>query len=163
MKKLLVLCVVLALLSAPAATLAQGGFDQYGYNYEARMFVGPADGIDRILDGKVFGVASNARDHVVMNWNAEWDRGQNESWSNPPYYDAWMTQNWNGQVPGGSGERWILKNIWVGQCGPEWTPLPDGGYCNHSQFEYIYFRGTVADDNLWLVHALPAGLMAPRQ
>lgn len=75
MKKLLVLCVVLALLQTSAVTLAQGGFDQYGYNYEARMFVGPADGIDRNLDGTVYGYPTCARDYLVMNWNAEWERG----------------------------------------------------------------------------------------
>ena len=36
---------------APAPLAKGGGFDEFGYNYKARIFVGPADGIDRVLDG----------------------------------------------------------------------------------------------------------------
>ncbi len=31
------------------AAKAGGGFDEFGYNYTARIFVGPADGYDRVL------------------------------------------------------------------------------------------------------------------
>jgi len=31
------------------------GFDEFGYNYQARLFSGLADGVDRVLDGKVWG------------------------------------------------------------------------------------------------------------
>lgn len=33
--------------------VAGGGFDEFGYNYGARVFAGKADGVDRVLDGKV--------------------------------------------------------------------------------------------------------------
>lgn len=66
------LFVVMALLSLPAAALANG-FDQFGYNYNARLFVGPADGVDRNLDGAVWGDPYYATDHLVMKWSKAWD------------------------------------------------------------------------------------------
>jgi hypothetical protein len=32
--------------------MAKSGFDEFGYNYQARVFVGKADGVDRVLDEK---------------------------------------------------------------------------------------------------------------
>jgi hypothetical protein len=90
---------ILALVFLPAAALG-GGFDALGFNDKARIFVGPADGADGALDGKYFGDPTFARDHLVMKWNAEWDRGVSEAWANPPY-QAWIDNEWNGQVPGG--------------------------------------------------------------
>lgn len=137
--------------------LAKGGFDEYGYNDHARIFVGAADGVDRALDDAVWGEALYAADHLVMKWNAEWDRGNDEGWANPPY-DAWDTNHWNGQVPGGSGEIWHYKIIWVGrdlENSPYWQ---NGGYPIWNQFEVIFSQGTVANEHFWETHARPAGL-----
>lgn len=43
----------------------------------------------------------HANDRLVMKWKAEWDRGNAEGWSNPPY-DAWLNNQWKGMTPGGS-------------------------------------------------------------
>lgn len=131
------------------------GFDEFGYNDIARIFNGPADGVDRALDGTVWGDPTYANDHLVMKWNREWDRGNDEGWSNPPYR-AWTNNEWNGQVPGGSGESWIYKVAWVGLCGDEGTPLPGGGYCIWGQFAVIFSHGT-AGAHFWDAHARPAG------
>ena len=97
-----------------------------------------------------------ANDKIVMKWNAEWDRGNAEGWSNPPY-DAWENNQWNGMVPGGSGETWHYKFVWVGPCGPDGTSLENGGYCIWGQFAVISSHGTAGHQHLWEVLASPAG------
>lgn len=89
-----------------------GGFDEFGYNYDARIFVGLADGVDRVLDGKVWGDPTYANDRLVMKWSKAWDdaRFNGAPWTP----EAWCTNERNGRVPGGSGEVWHYKFIWVG-------------------------------------------------
>lgn len=139
-----------------AGSLAKGGFDIYGYNDQARIFQGKADGVDRSLDGTVWGDPTYANDHLVMKWNAEWDRGNDEGWTNPPY-NAWENNQWNGAVQGGSGEVWHYKIIWVGtalQNSPYWRP---GGYAIWGQFEVIMDHGTIMNEHFWYAHARPNG------
>jgi hypothetical protein len=75
------------------------GFDEYGYNRKARIFVGT--GMSWCM-GKVgdqawcenyLGIYAN--DKLVMKWNAEWDRGNAENWANGPY-GAWTDNEWKG-------------------------------------------------------------------
>ncbi|OGH24842.1 MAG: hypothetical protein A3B47_00010 [Candidatus Levybacteria bacterium RIFCSPLOWO2_01_FULL_39_24] len=132
------------------------GFDQYGYNRTARNFVGPADGVDRVLDGKVWGDSTYAKDRLVMKWNAEWDKGNAEGWKKPPY-NAWTDNEWNGMVPNGSGETWHYKIVWVGPCGAAGIPVSSGGYCIWGQFAVILSQGTFAGQHFWDVLARPAG------
>ncbi len=136
--------------------ISDSGFDQYGYNYTARIFSGPADGVDRNLDGTVWGGTTYANDHLVMKWNAEWDRGNAEGWANPPY-DAWITNEWNGMIPDGSGDTWHYKIQWVGPCGTDGTSLPDGGYCIWGQFEVLMDQGMLDGTHTWFARALPNG------
>ena len=95
-------------------------------------------------------------DKLVMKWNAEWDRGNAEGWSNPPY-DAWENNQWNGSAPGGSGAVWHYKIVWVGPCGDDCTPLANGGYCIWGQFATIMDQGTDGGAHYWFAHALPSG------
>jgi hypothetical protein len=157
-KVLLAVVAVLALLALSASVVLAGGggFDVFGYNYKARIFVGPADGVDRNLDGAVWGDPTYANDHLVMKWNAEWDRGNDEGWSNPPY-DAWENNEWNGKAPGGSGEVWHYKIVWVGPCGAAGTPLDSGGYCIWGQFAVIHDHGTFDGQHHWFAHGIPSG------
>ena len=152
---LLIVVSIITLLT-PTVAYAAGGFDEFGYNDTARVFNGIADGVDRNLDGKVWGSPTYANDYLVMKWNAEWDRGKAEGWSIPPYA-AWLNNEWNGKFPGGSGESWVYKIKWVGPCGAEYTPLPDGGYCIWGQFAVILSQGSVAGEHFWDVLAKPAG------
>ena len=87
---------IVSMLLLGATAVSAAGFDQYGYNETARIFNGLADGIDRNLDGTYFGNTTYANDKIVMKWNAEWDRGNDEGWSNPPYA-AWIDNEWNGK------------------------------------------------------------------
>ncbi|MEJ2051372.1 MAG: hypothetical protein P8Y60_16320 [Calditrichota bacterium] len=144
-------------LSGEGNVLAKGGFDMYGYNDRARLFNGAADGVDRNLDGTFWGDQTYAADHLVMKWNAEWNRGNDEGWTNPPY-NAWDTNHWNGQVPGGSGEIWHYKIIWVGSDLEDSQYWREGGYPIWGQFEVIFSQGTVANEHFWETHANPTGL-----
>jgi len=142
---------------------AGGGFDKFGYNYQARVFVGKADGVDRILDGKVWGDPTYANDHLVMKWSKAWDDarfgpdGVRDSGDESPWTtDAWETNEWNGMVPGGSGEVWHYKIIWVGpelENSPGWR---EGGYAIWGQFEVIMSQG-VDGEHIWETHATPNG------
>ena len=164
-RAILILAIVLLFL-ASAVVLAGSsnrsnnptgrGIDQLGYNRSARIFEGAADGVDGVLDGKAYSLALYANDHLKMKWNAEWDRGNAEGWSDTSY-GAWIDNNWNGQVQNGSGEVWQYRIKWIGSCGADGTPLPDGGYCIWGQFEVVLSQGTVANQHFWDAHAVPAG------
>jgi len=144
-----------------AAKPANGnGFDQFGYNYNARLFNGPADGVDKKLDGTVWGDATYGRDRLKMTWSKGWDDARfNGALWGP---DAWEDNQWNGALRGGSGETWHYKIVWVGpelENGPYWR---DGGYAIWGQFEVILSHGTVRDAegvvrHIWETHADPAG------
>jgi hypothetical protein len=164
MKKRLVfgIVIVVALVLAVAVpAIGAGGFDQYGYNNTARIFNGAADGVDRTLDGAVWGDPTYANDKLVMKWNAEWDRGNAEGWTKPPYA-AWEDNEWNGKAKGGSGQIWHYKIIWFNNVNslPDFAALPDGGYVLWGQFEVIMDQGfdpNVGPGHLWYAHAKPTG------
>ena len=132
------------------------GFDEFGYNDVANIFVGPADGVDRVLDGKVWGDPDYAQDLLVMKWNAAWENC-NENRSPATCTGAWLANEWNGQAPGGSGEVWHYKIIWVGACGAGGTAPPDGGYCIWNEYAVVLSQGT-AGEHFWDAHAQPNGL-----
>jgi len=154
-KRVTILLAVVGLMTLPV--WAKGGFDQYGYNYNARIFVGKADGVDRTLDGTVWGDPMYANDHLVMKWSKAWDDAR---FNGAPWTPAaWETNEWNGQVSGGSGEVWHYKIVWVGaelETSPYWVP---GGYAIWGQFEVIFSHGTGPDGHFWETHAIPTGFM----
>jgi hypothetical protein len=135
------------------------GYDEFGYNRNARMFNSKADGIDKVMDGMVWGDATYANDKLVMKWNDEWDRGNAEGWSNPPY-SAWESNEWNGRVKGGSGETWHYKIVWVGDYNEDPTLIPEGAYGVWGQFAVVMDRGQSPDSGpgaIWFAHATPGG------
>jgi len=142
-------------VSKPAPDKGNQGFDEFGYNYSARIFVGPADGVDRKLDGCVWGDPTYANDHLKMKWSKAWDDALFHGGKWGP--DAYEDNQWNGKVPGGSGETWHYKIIWVGselEKSPYWR---EGGYAIWGQFEVIMSHGTVANEHIWETHAIPTG------
>lgn len=144
-------------LSPPSQSSLARGFDALGYNRTARIFNGAADGIDKVLDGKIYGDPTYASDHLVMKWNAEWDRGNRENWSNPPY-DAWLDNQWSG-MSNGSGSVWHYKFKWVGPC-VDYTYFADGGYCIWGQFEVLQDHGvdpSFDSGHIWFARAVPGG------
>lgn len=158
MKRVLVFLLALALAFIPTSIFAQkgGGFDEFGYNYNARIFVGPADGVDRVLDGKVLGNPTYAKDLLIMKWSKAWDDAMFHG--GPWIPEAWEDNEWNGRVPGGSGEVCHYKIIWVGpglENSPYWR---EGGYDIWGQFEVIMDQGTYPDEgHIFYAHAIPCG------
>jgi hypothetical protein len=136
------------------------GFDQFGYNNVARIFSGTGTSwaLSKGLAGDLLGIYSP--DKLVMKWNAEWDRGDADHWTKPPY-SAWTDNEWNGKaVANGSGQIWHYKIVWVGNCGADYAPLSNGGYCIWGQFEVIMDQGmdpNVGPGHLFLALAKPAG------
>ena len=49
------------------------GYDQFGYNYQAHMFNGTYDSVDRVLDGKYWDSTGDyVDDSLIMKWSDEW-------------------------------------------------------------------------------------------
>jgi len=49
------------------------GYDQFGYNYQAHMFNGTYDSVDRNLDGTYWGQTDYyVDDHLIMKWSDSW-------------------------------------------------------------------------------------------
>ena len=158
MKKEFLLGVIAVTILATVGTVfAAGGFDEFGYNYQARVFVGKADGVDRNLDGTVWGDPTYANDLLVMKWSKGWDdaRFNGAPWTS----DAWENNEWNGMFPGGSGAVWHYKIQWIPEaCSPEYSILSDGGECIWGHYEIIMDQGQ--DPSIvqhWLAHAIPTG------
>ena len=140
------------------SSVKAAGFDVNGYNYKARVFVGAADGVDRILDGMVWGDPYFAKDHLVMKWSKAWDdaRFNGAPWTP----EAWCTNEWNGNVPGGSGVGEHAKVIWVGpalESSVYWRP---GGYAIWGEFEAIMDHYTGDWEDLPAVYGVTASWMA---
>ena len=142
---------------AAAGQPAGKGFDDAGYNRQARIFVGTGESwcMDKIGDrdycDTYYGPWLN--DKLIMKWNAEWDRGNADGWDDPPY-DAWLSNHWNGQCKDCSGEVWQYKI--------KWTSDPDNSqYPIWGQFEVVMSHGTYPEDghpvHFWETHETPTG------
>ena len=147
----------------------QRGFDEFGYNRCARNFVGVFGGWCAQYGAGWNceapgweGYAPFANDHLVMKWNAEWDRGKIEGWTDPNGYGAWEDNEWNGMLPNGSRVTEHVKIIWVGSCGADGTVLPDGGSCIWGQFEVLMDQGMNDGVRYVLSHVTPNGYGARR-
>jgi len=175
------LLAVLCVSTAPA--FAQGGFDQYGYNMKAMIFVGTGEswamgklGLSHTDAEAYMGVY--AHDRLVMKWSLAWHmavfgpdgiRENGDEWDWTP--EAWCTNEWNGAVGkqwgggivSGSGEIEHCKIIWVGpelESSQYWR---DGGYAIWGQFEVIldFYCGPAVHGIDWYAHATPNGLGGP--
>lgn len=149
--------VAILVFVAMPLVAADNGFDEFGYNYKARVFVGAADGVDRMIDGAVWGDPTYANDHLVMKWSKAWDdaRFGGGAWT----AGAWVDNEWNGMLPDGSKTSEHVKIIWVGTDLQKSAYWRDGGYPIWGEFEVIFDHYTGADptDHFWMAHATPAG------
>lgn len=162
LKKILVGFVASAVMLGSAAAPAfavkptDKGFDEFGYNDTARNFVGTAGSW---CQAKTLPVDCQGtlytNDNIVMKWNAEWDRGNDEGWTNGPYR-AWTDNEWNGRADG-SGEVWHYKIVWVGDYSADSTLVPDGAYGIWGQFAVVMDNGSNADRVHTLMHSSPSG------
>ncbi len=49
------------------------GYDEFGYNYQARLFNGTYDSVDRKLDGMYWGQTGDyVDDNLIMKWSDDW-------------------------------------------------------------------------------------------
>ena len=113
------------------------GFDEFGYNYQAHLFVGTYDTSDRVADGKYWGsTADYADDALQMKWSDEWlsnvdcdgdgklDRGLANGTSTG-LSRGWLTNHANGDYIDASGVSqhytYFVKIGWVGVGGPLWN------------------------------------------
>jgi len=148
-------------IALPALAAGGGGFDQYGYNNQARNFVGTggswcaAKGYGSDCAGYPV-MRGYAKDKLVMKWNAAWDACNDSDFDPSQCVGATLTNEWNGKVPGGSGETEHFKAVWVGS--EKCAQIDNGGNCIWGQYEAImdFYSG---EHNV-LAKALPAGFGA---
>lgn len=156
-----ILLMFMAVSAVKADKPSDVGFSDSGYNERANLFNGTVMSwcMDKVGNqtycDSVYGFWAN--DNLIMKWNNEWDRGNAEGWTDPNGYKAWLSNEYNGAFPGGSGEVWHYKIIWVGDCGADGTALPNGGYCIWGQFEVIMDQGVNVDGHQFFAHGLPTG------
>jgi hypothetical protein len=155
-KRIAVLGALLAVGLQVSPVLA--GFDQFGYNDKARIFNGTGESwsLAKGLPADYLGIY--AKDKLVMKWNAEWDRGNLEGWTDPDGYRAWTDNEWNGKREG-SGEIWHYKIAWSKTCADGLVP-DNGGYCIWGQFEVLMDQGqdpNLFDGHQWLAKAIANG------
>ncbi|MCJ7805838.1 hypothetical protein MUP46_04335 [Patescibacteria group bacterium] len=165
MKKLFFLVAIataFALTTSPvmAAQPPDKGFDEFGYNRTARNFVGTGSSWCDEHGDAIDCLGIYSPDKLVMKWNAEWDRGNAEGWTDPNGYRAWVNNEWNGKVDGGSGAVWHYKIVWVGDYVANPSLIPEGGYGIWGQFATIMDQGTdpsFGPGHMWFAHANPTG------
>ena len=154
--------VSVATASADVITCSKtvtNGFNECGYNYKARVFSGLADGVDRKLDGMVWGDSTYANDHLVMKWNATWDACNANGYNNPVFcLGAWTTNEWNGMGTGGSSTTAHIKIIWVGAAGENSPYWREGGYSVWGNYEVIMEQGMADGAHYVGAKATPNGL-----
>ncbi len=137
------------------------GFDDAGYNNNANLFNGTVMGwcMDKIGDqtycNTYYGYWGN--DKLIMKWNNEWNRGNDEGWTDPEGYKAWLSNEYNGSYPDGSGETWHYKIVWIGDYVSDPDLIPDGGYGIWGQFAVIMDQGVTGHEHMWFAHGIPTG------
>ena len=165
-----VLAVLLLLSVVGLMTVPVMATPDIGYNWKARIFVGTGEqwcmeklGWDHPTCEAY--MEPYAHDKLIMKWSEAWQlaefgpdgirkNGDELPWTS----NAWENNEWNGAAPGGSGEVWHYKIKWIGECGADYTPLPDGGYCIWGQFEVLQDHGmTLHVGHLFLALAKPNG------
>ena len=108
------------------------GFDQFGYNYQARIFNGTYDSSDRTLDGKYWGSTGDyVDDSLIMKWSEDWLSNQDCNFDGKldrggpggTASKGWLTNQIEGDYLGGDGDyhhyTYFAKIVWVG-------PAPSG-------------------------------------
>lgn len=144
-----VLLLTVGVIAAPAsganpggcATIADGtitdtagnvislGYDEFGYNYQARMFNGTYDSSDRNIDGTYWGGTGDyVDDALIMKWSNDWlsnkdcdHNGKLDRGSEAPYGTS---QGWLTNLVISKGDEphtsYFSKIVWVGPGGDLW-------------------------------------------
>jgi hypothetical protein len=146
--------------SVPASAGTSGGFNQYGYNWTANTFVGTyaqwcaSENIAAVsCSAYTFG---SVNDLLIMKWNAAWNNCNNGLGSATACAGAWVDNESNGMVPGGSGYVWHYKIVWSSSCALTDTP-PPGGYCVWGDYATLMDQGTYAGIHTFNALTTPNG------
>lgn len=149
-------------LVTPAIASSNNGFDQFGYNVSARVFNGTGSswcqgtiGWDKPTCDAY--MAPYANDSLIMKWNAAWDACNAAGNSDPAACSgATLTNEWNGNVPNGSGDTEHFKTVWSQSC-TNGVALTDGGTCIWNNYEVLMDQGMVSGAHTWWTHAVSTG------
>ena len=119
------------------------GFDEYGYNYGANLFVGPYDWYDR---DKEAGWAGPEYHYItlVMKWSDNWFSENKEG--------SWCTNHMYATEPDGTHWTYFCKIVYIGD-----GPVPEGGYRIWGSYAVIE---EVESGSGIITHAKPTGLGA---
>ena len=90
-----------------------------------------------------------------MKWNAEWDRGNAEGWSQTPY-DAWLDNEAKGTDLAGVAFSEHFKTTWDAGCVASGTAT-GGGDCIWGQFAILMDQGKTDGLHVWWSKMTPAG------
>jgi hypothetical protein len=159
---LTVFALALVVIPAFAEKPTDAGFNQFGYNYQARIFNGTftdwclAKGNGTIEPWCANYIQGYENDKLVMKWNAAWD-ACNEENTPDACTGAWLDNESNGMMPDGSGETWHYKFVWIEEPCTDYAPLDNGGYCIWGHYEVIFSQGTAGGEHFWDALAKPAG------
>ncbi len=162
--------LTIGMVAVPAGAGASGGFNQYGYNWTARNFVGTYMQWCEayLMDTEqclpyTFGSVS---DLLIMKWNAAWDNCNATYTSSNPNGDptvcqgAWVDNESIGTVPGGSGNVWHYKIAWSDACytsGGQDPGVGGGAYCVWGNYVVLMDQGTFQGTHTWNALATPNG------
>ena len=155
---------LISLTAAPAVAGASGGFDQNGYNWTANVFVGTyaqwcaAEQIST-TDCAAYTFGS-VNDLLIMKWNAAWNNC-NTYGTPAACAGAWVDNESNGMVPGGSGYVWHYKIVWSSSCANT-NAAPAGGYCLWGGYAVLMDQGTYAGVHTFNALTTPNGYGAYR-
>ena len=123
-------------ITASDGTPLTTGYDQYGCNYQAHMFNGTYDSVDRNLDGTYWGSTGDyVDDTLIMKWSDEWlanvdcnndgklDRGLVNGTSDG-ISKGWLTNHVEGDYIDTNGNpqhyTWFVKIGYTGPGSPLW-------------------------------------------
>ncbi len=112
------------------------GFDQFGYNYQAHLFVGTYDSSDRTIDGTYWGSTGDyVDDALIMKWSNSWlanvdcnndgklDRGLVDGVADGISL-GWLTNQNTGDYFDADGNvqhyTYFAKIVWTGPGSPLW-------------------------------------------
>lgn len=122
------------------------GFDEYGYNYGANLFVGPYDWYDRDKEG---GWAGPEYHYItlVMKWSDNWWSENKEG--------SWCTNHQYGTEEDGTHWTYFCKIVYTGEYHDYGWVYPDGGWAIWGYYEVIQ---EVYSGYGCYTHAKPTGL-----
>ena len=128
-----------------SAWAAADGFNQFGYNYTARLFNGTymqwcqEYGITDPGTCSTDLGGSSVNDQLIMKWNAAWD-ACNANQTAADFAGAWLDNEINGMVPVGDATVWHYKIVYSQSCTDTGT-TSSGGYCIWNDYEVIMDQG----------------------